>query len=206
MNGSGHVKAELAMPDEAEVTAVCDVYAPRLDRGVTATKAKGYRDYRELLADKNVDAVIISTPDHWHARIAIDAMRAGKDVDVEKPMARTIEEAKEMVRVAKETGRVLAVDSEHMAHGIWKVARQVVDAGILGKLTWSQTGRSRNARERPGITRSTPTRARRTSIGTSGSGRRRKSRSAKSAFSAGAGSGSTAGGSSRTSTTITSRH
>lgn len=148
-NGFGHVKAELAMPEEAEITAVCDVYAPRLDRAITATKAKGYRDYQELLADKNVDAVIISTPDHWHARIAIDAMRAGKDVDVEKPMARTIEEAKEMVRVAKETGRVLAVDSEHMAHGIWKVARQVVDAGVLGNLTWSQTSRSRNAKEPP---------------------------------------------------------
>jgi predicted dehydrogenase len=148
-NGFGHVKAELKMQDEAELTAVCDVYAPRLDRAVTASKAKGYRDYQELLADKNVDAVIISTPDHWHARIAIDAMRAGKDVDVEKPMARTIEEAKEMVRVAQETGRVLAVDSEHMAHGIWKVARQVVDAGVLGKLTWCQTSRSRNAKEPP---------------------------------------------------------
>jgi len=149
MNGSTHVQSLLSLKDEAEITAVCDIYSPRLDRGVSATRAKGYRDYQELLADKNVDAVIISTPDHWHARMAIDAMRAGKDVDVEKPMALTIEEAKEMVRVAKETGRVLAVDSEHMAHGVWKVAKAVVDAGVLGKLLWSQTSRSRNAKEPP---------------------------------------------------------
>jgi predicted dehydrogenase len=149
MNGSGHVRDELALKDEVEITAVCDLYAPRLDRGVSATRAKGYRDYHDVLADKNVDAVIVSTPDHSHARIAIDAMRAGKDVDVEKPMARTIEEAKEMVRVSKETGRILAVDSEHMAHGIWKVARQAVDAGVLGKVLWSQTSRSRNDKEPP---------------------------------------------------------
>lgn len=149
MNGSGHVHSVMNMKDEAELTAVCDLYTPRLDRGVSVSRAKGYRNYEDVLADKNVDAVVISTPDHWHARIAIEAMRAGKDVDVEKPMARTIEEAKEMVRVAKETGRVLAVDSEHMAHGIWKVARQTVDAGVLGKVLWSQTSRSRNAKEAP---------------------------------------------------------
>ncbi len=144
-----HLRELATLTDRARVTAVCDIYAPRLDAGVTATGAKGYRDYRDLIADPNVDAVLVLTPDHWHAQMAIDAMRAGKDVDVEKPMALTIEEAQAMVRTARETGRVLAVDSEHTAHGIWPPAAQAVKAGVLGKLLWSQTSRSRNDREPP---------------------------------------------------------
>lgn len=144
----GHL-AEYTERAESQITAVCDIYAPRLDAGVTKTKAKGYRNYKDVLADKNVDAVIICTPDHWHAPMAIEAMRAGKDVDVEKPMSMTVAEAKQMVRVAKETKRILAVDSEHMAHGIWEPARLAVKGGLLGKVLWSQTSRSRNARQPP---------------------------------------------------------
>lgn len=144
----GHIQ-EYTERSETQITAVCDIYAPRLDAGVSKTKAKGYKDYRDLLADPSVDAVIICTPDHWHAPMAIDAMRAGKDVDVEKPMCMTVEEAKEMVRVSRETKRMLAVDSEHIAHGIWEPARKAVAAGLLGKVLWSQTSRSRNSRQPP---------------------------------------------------------
>ncbi len=144
----GHL-AEYTERKDSRVAAVCDIYGPRLDDGISKTGAKGYRDYRDLLADESVDAVIVCTPDHWHAPMAIDAMRAGKDVDVEKPMSLTIQEAKEMVRVAHETKRILAVDSEHMAHGIWNPARRAVKAGLLGKVLWSQTSRSRNTRQPP---------------------------------------------------------
>ncbi|MBI1357537.1 MAG: hypothetical protein GC160_24620 [Acidobacteria bacterium] len=144
----GHIEEYTERP-ETRITAVCDIYAPRLDAGVTKTGAKGYHAYKDLLADPKVDAVIVCTPDHWHAPMAIDAMRAGKDVDVEKPMCMTIDEAKQMVRVAEETGRILAVDSEHMAHGIWEPARAAVNGGVLGKVLWSQTSRSRNARQPP---------------------------------------------------------
>lgn len=144
----GHLSAFTANAD-SRVAAVCDIYAPRLDAGVTRTGARGYRRYEDLLADKDVDAVIICTPDHWHAPMAIAAMQAGKDVDVEKPMSLTIDEARRMVRTARETQRILAVDSEHMAHGIWEPARKLVGAGLLGKLLWSQTSRSRNTREPP---------------------------------------------------------
>ncbi len=148
MNGFGqHVQGLLALPDKAEIVAVCDIYAPRVDRALSVTRAKAYHNYEDLIADKNVEAVVISTPDHWHAKMAIDAMRAGKDVDVEKPMALTIEEAREMVRVAKETGRILAVDSEHMAHPLWKPAQKAIQSGALGQLLWSQTSRSRNSVE-----------------------------------------------------------
>ena len=144
----GHL-AEFTAIADSRVTAVCDIYAPRLDAGVTQTKAKGYRRFEDLLADKDVDAVIICTPDHWHAPMAIAAMQAGKDVDVEKPMSLTIDEAKRMVLTAHNTQRILAVDSEHMAHGIWEPARKLIGAGLLGKLLWSQTSRSRNSREPP---------------------------------------------------------
>jgi predicted dehydrogenase len=129
---------------QVRIVAVCDIFKPNLERAMAQTKAEGYHDYRDLLARKDVDAVFIMTPDHWHARMAIDAMRAGKDVDVEKPMCLTIEEARQMVQVARETGRILSVDSEHMAHGIWKVARTAVQRGVTGRIVWSQTSRSGN--------------------------------------------------------------
>jgi predicted dehydrogenase len=144
----GHVQ-EFTERAETNITAVCDIYAPRLDAGITQTGAKGYHDYNDLLADSRVDAVIICTPDHWHAPMAIDAMRAGKDVDVEKPMCMTIEEAQQMVEGLRETGRILSVDSEHMAHGIWEPARRAVAGGVLGKVLWSQTSRARNDRQPP---------------------------------------------------------
>ena len=144
----GHLSEYMDRQD-SRVTAVCDIYAPRLDDGVSETGAKGYKNYQDLLNDKNVDAVIICTPDHWHAPMAIDAMRAGKDVDVEKPMSLTIAEAREMLLVSRQTQRILAIDSEHMAHGIWEPARRAVAAGLLGKVLWSQTSRSRNTRNPP---------------------------------------------------------
>ncbi|MCP5118953.1 MAG: Gfo/Idh/MocA family oxidoreductase [bacterium] len=148
-NGQGHSRKLHSLRPKARDVAVGDIYKPRLERGVEMTGAKAYHDYHDLLADPSIDAVIISTPDHWHAQMAIDAMRAGKDVDVEKPMALTIDEARRMVEVAKETGRILAVDSEHTAHGIWQPARTAIQAGVLGKLLWSQTSRSRNSLEPP---------------------------------------------------------
>lgn len=148
-NGSSHLRSLDSLRNKVRIAAVCDIYKPHLERGVKATGAKGYHDYHDLLADRNVQAVLISTPDHWHAQMAIDAMRAGKDVNVEKPIAVSIADARRMVAVAKETGRILAVDAEHTAHGIWTPARIAVEKGVLGKLVWSQTSRSRNAATPP---------------------------------------------------------
>jgi len=144
-----HLKRLESVKDKAEIVAVCDIYKPRLEWGKSATGAKGYHDYHDLLADDNVDAVIIATPDHWHAQMAIEAMRAGKDADVEKPMCMSVEEAKEMVKVSEETGQLLAIDSEHTAHGIWKPAQAAIKSGVIGKVVWSQTSRSRNGGENP---------------------------------------------------------
>ena len=87
---------------QVDVTAVCDVYGERIDQAQQkATKAQGFTDHRKLLAAKNVDAVLIATPDHWHAGCAIDALNAGKDVYVEKPLTLTIEEGPQIVKAAR---------------------------------------------------------------------------------------------------------
>lgn len=139
-----HLARHESVQDQAQFVGVCDIYKPRLERGMQVTGAPGYHDYQDLLARDEVDAVIICTPDHWHAPMAIDAMQAGKDVLCEKPMCLNPDEARKMVRTAEETGRVLGIDSEHTSHGIWLPAQKVVRSGILGNLIWSQTSRSRN--------------------------------------------------------------
>src|SRR5262252_2991233 len=89
----------------AELGAVCDVYQANLEAGLTlaAPGAERYKDYRKLLDNKSLDAVIVSTPDHWHAQMAIDAVRAGKDVYVEKPMAHKIDEGFDMIEAVRRT-------------------------------------------------------------------------------------------------------
>src|SRR5436190_2852851 len=86
--GSGHLGqiVKRAEADNVQVAAVCDVYARRLERAKKTSGADGYGDYRKVLDRKDVDAVLIATPDHWHAKITIDAMDAGKHVYCEKPM------------------------------------------------------------------------------------------------------------------------
>jgi predicted dehydrogenase len=96
--GGGHLRALTAQSEQkadVQVLAVCDVYARHRDKARQTAHLESkdiYNDYRELLARSDIDAVVISTPDHWHAPMAIDAMAAGKDVYLEKPMTLTIDE------------------------------------------------------------------------------------------------------------------
>ena len=119
-----------------EVAAVCDV--DRVHRE-EAAKAFGpntpqYNDFRELLARKDIDAVTIGTPDHWHAVIAIAAMKAGKDVYCEKPLTLTIAEGRKMVEVARKTGRVFQTGSQQRSDGRFRLACELVRNGRIGKL------------------------------------------------------------------------
>ena len=101
-----------------EMVAVCDVYRPRMDRAAQqAGEVEQYMDYPELIADPKVDIVSIATPDHHHARQAIDAMRAGKDVFCEKPLTHwdQFELAKEFAQVARETQRVFLLGTQGMS-------------------------------------------------------------------------------------------
>ncbi|NOX55475.1 MAG: Gfo/Idh/MocA family oxidoreductase [Planctomycetes bacterium] len=95
---------------------------------------KIYEDYRALLDNKDVDIVLIATPDHWHAKILIDACRAGKDVYIEKPLTLTIDEGKHICRVVKETGRVVQVGSWQRSDARYRRAVEMVRQGRLGKL------------------------------------------------------------------------
>jgi predicted dehydrogenase len=118
----------------AEVAAVCDVYQPNLESGlkVASTGAKAYTDYRKLLEDKSLDAVIVATPDHWHAQITIDAVNAGKDVYVEKPMAHTIEEGFRMIEAVRRTKRVVQVGTQRRSFDLFIEAKQIMDSGVTG--------------------------------------------------------------------------
>ena len=123
------------------VTAVCDVYGARVRRAQgRAEGAQGFGDHRKLLEAKELDAVLIGTPDHWHAAIAIDAMRAGKDVYVEKPLTLRVEEGPAIVKAARETGRICQVGMQQRSGVHYMRARdEYVKAGRLGKITLART-------------------------------------------------------------------
>jgi predicted dehydrogenase len=123
------------------VTAVCDVYAQMIDLAQKAAPtAKGFADYRKLLEQKDVDAVLIGTPDHWHATNAIDALNAGKDVYVEKPLTRTIEEGPLIVKAARVNERVCQVGLQQRSGAHYIEAKQkYFDTNALGRITLVRT-------------------------------------------------------------------
>jgi len=130
-----------------QVVGVCDVYEKRKRQAAERHKCDGYLDYRELLARSDVDAVVIATPDHWHAKIALDAMDQGKDVYVEKPMCHTNEEIKQLVNTVKETKRVLQVGSQTTSGDQWWKARKAIADGAIGQMLMSQGSYHRNSTE-----------------------------------------------------------
>ena len=140
---------EVKPPDPAlatQVVAVCDVYAKRKNAAATFAKScDSTLDYRQVLDRPDVDAVIIATPDHWHARMALEAMAKGKDVYLEKPMTHTVEEAKVVAAAVKKTGRVLQVGSQTTSSDQWWKARKAIQDGMIGKLLMSQGSYHRNS-------------------------------------------------------------
>ena len=150
--GRGHYVAahfaEIGKQDNScQIAAVCDVYQKRNRETAERLKAPGFLDYREMLAKPEIDAVIIATPDHWHARMALDAMDRGKDVYLEKPMTHTNEEARQLVNSVKETGRVLQVGSQTTSADQWWKARKAIADGMIGTMIMSQGSYHRNSFE-----------------------------------------------------------
>ena len=122
---------------DQQTVAVCDVYDAVLDRAAEAaggSPAK-YKDYRRLLDDADIDAVVIATPDHWHALQTVHACRAGKDVYVEKPLSLTVAEGRRMVEVAAETSRVVQVGIHRRSSPFCQEAAEIVRSGELGPVT-----------------------------------------------------------------------
>jgi predicted dehydrogenase len=108
-------------------------------------KDKVTKDYRRLLARKDVDGVVIATPDHWHAKMTIDACEAGKDVYCEKPMTHTIDEARRVVEAVRRHNRVMTVGVQSTAHPQWREANKVITAGKIGHIMQAQTSYYRNS-------------------------------------------------------------
>lgn len=134
--GRGRLLTEEFKELGVEMAAVCDVYEPNLEAGLksASTGAKPYRDYKRLLEDKGIDIVVIATPDHWHAQMSIDAVEAGKDVYVEKPMAHTVPEGFRMIEAVRRTRRVLQVGTQRRSFDLFQEVKQIMDTGATGEI------------------------------------------------------------------------
>jgi predicted dehydrogenase len=127
-----------AAPNESQITAICDTYQGYIARAkdimktVWGTTPKTYENYHDLLADKNVDAVFIMTPEHLHHDMAIAALKAGKHVYVEKPLAHTIEEGFDIIRAWEQSGKVCQVGTQNRSSSLYKKAKELVQQGMIG--------------------------------------------------------------------------
>lgn len=139
-----------------DITGICDTFGIHAQRGMEVAQTdvrhensgsrllQYYPNYRELIASKDIDAIIVATPDHTHAQIAMEAARAGKHIYLEKPMAHTIEEAIELRNAIRETGVVLQVGHENRQQMSFKLGRELYQKGVLGTVSMIQTYTNRN--------------------------------------------------------------
>lgn len=134
------------MQAQIEVVALSEIYPPNLDAALEiAPDAKVYADFRELIAANNIDAVCVATPDHWHAYMAIEACKAGKDVYVEKPISVTIQEGKLMVEAARKYGRVVQVGTQQRSGKHFQEAVRMIRDNKIGDITFVRTWNYGNA-------------------------------------------------------------
>ena len=143
---TGHIRGLLRTKDEdnAEIAAVCDVYRPRLEAAAKLTGGKPYKEYRALLENKDIDYVLIATPEHWHYQMTIDAADAGKHIYCEKPMTQTIEQSKKVVARIKQTGLKMQVGVQGMSDDSYEAANRHIRDGALGNIVLAQIDYSRN--------------------------------------------------------------
>ena len=123
--------------------AVCDVYKPRVEEGLAyleSPNAKGYSDFRKMYENKDIDGVVVATPDHWHALLTIMACAAGKDVYVEKPLTVFIDEGKWMLQAMNKYKRVVVVGTQRNHNPGHQVAKKILDSGVLGKIQMVKLG------------------------------------------------------------------
>jgi predicted dehydrogenase len=149
--GTVHLRAFMSQSEEdqdIQVVAVSEIYTARKQRAAEIAKLTVrdvHHDYRDMLVRNDVDAVLIAAPDHWHGQIALDALTAGKDVYLEKPMTHTIEEARRVAEATKKHDRILQVGAHGMSHAGTHKARELIEQGEIGELLWAQATSARNS-------------------------------------------------------------
>jgi predicted dehydrogenase len=143
---NAHMKALLQMKksDNIDITAVCDVYTKRLDQAKELTKAQAFKNYQDILENKNIDYVLIGTPEHWHYQMTVDAISAGKHIYVEKPMTHTIEQAKDITEKIAASQLKLQVGVQGMSDDSYETAHKMIQEGALGKVVMAHIDYSRN--------------------------------------------------------------
>ena len=122
---------------DVDIVGVCDAYKPRADEAlqlIGSPNAKGYSDFRKMYENKDIQGVVVATPDHWHALLTILACAAGKDVYVEKPMTLFLDEGRWMVQAARKYNRIVTVGTQRRQGKGVAAAKQVVESGVLGKI------------------------------------------------------------------------
>ncbi len=145
MQGSGLLSSAVGLPG-VECVAACDLYDGRhtLAREIAGEKLRTTRRYQDLLDDRGIDCLIAAVPDHWHRRLVVEAVKAGKDVYVEKPMSHSAADGLAMVAAARETGRLVQVGSQRVSSVICAKARELLAKGIVGDLTLVEGSLGRN--------------------------------------------------------------
>ncbi len=143
--GSGDTRYAVSIPG-VELAAVCDVYDGRLERAkeLYGNQIFTTRDHREVLARKDIDAVIVATPDHWHSRVTIEALQADKDVYCEKPMVQSVEEGQGVVDAQQRSGRILQIGSQYVTSLVYQKARELLQSGTIGRVNMVEAWLDRN--------------------------------------------------------------
>src|SRR5262249_40591019 len=139
--GRGLMKTFMKNQD-AQIVALCDVFQPNLNLAISDAKPEGidtYKDFPKILHRKDIDAVIVAAPDHWHTLMTVMACQAGKDVYVEKPISVTVDEGRKMVQAARKYDRVVQVGTQQRSGDHYQKAAEIVRAGRLGKITFVRT-------------------------------------------------------------------
>lgn len=145
-NRGGQLIAATRPHEDAEIVAVCDVYRPAREQWLDKLPGKVdvYNDYREMLERDDIDAVVIATPDHWHALQTVDACDAGKDVYIEKPLSMTVHEGRRMVEAARRNQRVVQVGLQRRSGRLFHDMAEFVQGGGIGKVTVAHCHRLNN--------------------------------------------------------------
>ena len=143
---SHELMAALMQHQGAEIVAVVDAYRGRLERALDRVqgRAKAYKTYQDILAQKSIDAVLVVTPDHWHRKLVLEAIAAGKDVYCEKPLTYRTSDGLEIIQAARAAKRIVQVGSQGMSSQTQRKAKEMIRAGKLGKVTIIRAAYNRN--------------------------------------------------------------